>query len=103
MDNMHPSDEKWAVVYAKILLDKDEGVELQGIYFGGIGDTIQDAETIARECVNIIKGGTIMPRIVKITSDNYSIIDALYDVADKFESTTKRMRDAESILRRNKK
>lgn len=93
---------KWMVAYAKVSLDKDDGVELQGIYFGGISDSQEEAEIVARECVNTIKGGTIMPKIMKVTND-FSVIDALYEAADRFESTTKRMQDAESILRRNKK
>lgn len=94
--------EKWVVAYAKILLDKDIGVMLQGVYFGGIGDTPDEAEVIARECVNTIKGGTILPKVVKVT-DEFTVIDALYEAFDRFESTTKRMQEAESILNRGKK
>lgn len=94
--------EKWIVAYAKLTIDKEEGVVLQGVYFGGIGSTIDEAEGLARECVNMIKGGTILPKVFKIT-EKFSVIDALYDAADKFEGMTKRMQDAEVILNRNKK
>lgn len=93
--------EKWVVAYAKILLDKDTGVSLHGIYFGGIGDTPEDAEKIARECVNTIKGGTIIPKVLKI-DDKFSVIDALYEAADRFEDSAKRMQEAESIIKRGK-
>lgn len=93
---------KWVVAYAKISLDKESGVMLQGVYFGGMGETPEEAENIARECVNTIKGGTILPKVLKVT-DEFTVIDALYEAADRFESTTQRMQDAESILNRGKK
>lgn len=55
--------ETWFVVYAKIVDDKEDGISLAGVYFGGAGNTRQVAEGIARECVNGIKGGTIMPKL----------------------------------------
>ena len=53
----------WIVVYAKMVDDKEKGIKLAGIYLGGASTDKAEAEKIARECVNTIKGGTIMPRI----------------------------------------
>ena len=94
--------EYWIVAYAKISIDKEDGIALQGVYFGGIGETHDEAESIARECVNTIKGGTVLPRILMIT-DSYKIIDALYDVHDRFESLTNKMREADDIMTREAK
>jgi hypothetical protein len=94
--------EYWIVAYAKISIDKEDGIALQGVYFGGLGETHDEAELIARECVNTIKGGTVLPRILMIT-DSYKIIDALYDVHDRFESLTNKMREADDIMTREAK
>lgn len=96
------ANEQWTVAYAKILLDKDRGVTLSGVYLGGIGRTSDEADMIARECVNTIKGGTIIPKIIRI-DENTTLIDALYDAHDRFETIIKRMQDAESILSNGKK
>ena len=90
--------EKFVVAYAKITTDKD-GIALQGVYFGGMGDTVEEAEAIARECVNRVKGGTILPRVLKI-SNNGKILDALYDATDRFEQTTVNMQEADKIINR---
>ena len=90
--------EKFVVAYAKITTDKD-GISLQGVYFGGMGDTVEEAEEIARECVNRVKGGTILPRVLKIGNDG-KILDALYDANDRFEQTTVNMQEADKIINR---
>lgn len=94
--------ERWVVAYAKILIDKESGVLLQGVYFGGLGNDHSEAEMIARECVNTIKGGTILPRVYRITTE-YSLIDALYEAADKFEQMTIEMKKADDILNRSQR
>lgn len=89
--------EKFVVAYAKIIIDKETGIVLQGVFFGGLGQSQLDAERIARECVNTVRGGTIIPKIQKITSTG-KIIDALYQAADKFERITSQMIEADQIL-----
>jgi hypothetical protein len=90
--------EKFVVAFAKITTDKD-GISLQGVYFGGMGGSIEEAEDIARECVNRIRGGTILPRVLKI-HDKGKVLDALYDATDKFEQTTANMIEADRIINR---
>ena len=96
-DIVETNMEKWVVAYAKILMDKDTGIILQGVYFGGLGETQDEAHIIARDCVNTIKGGIILPKVLKIT-DSYCIIDALYDAADRFENITRKMQEADDII-----
>lgn len=90
--------EKFVVAYAKIITDKS-GIHLQGVYFGGLGDTPQEADTIARDCVNRIRGGTVLPKVMRINGD-HQVLDALYDASDKFEHTTVQMQEAEKIINR---
>lgn len=94
--------EGYMVAFAKMSIDKEDGISLQGVYLGGVSDTHEEAEVIARECVNSIKGKTILPRIIRIDA-NYKVIDALYDAHDRFEAMTEKMREAESIMCREAK
>lgn len=94
--------DKFMVAYAKIVVGKEEGIELAGVFFGGMGDTPQEAETIARSCVNTIRGGTILPRILKLGHDG-QVIDALYEATEKFERITANMMESDEIINRGKK
>jgi hypothetical protein len=90
--------EKFVVAYAKITTDK-EGIALQGVYFGGMGNTLEEAEEIARDCVNTVRGGTILPKVVEIGHGG-QILDALYEASDRFEQTTASMQEAQKIISR---
>lgn len=94
--------EKYLVAYARVTTDKDEGICLQGVFFGGIGGTIEEANDIARDCVNTIRGGTIMPKVLKIEQEN-QLIDLMLDAADKFERVVELMVETENTLNRNTK
>lgn len=87
----------YLIAYAKISIDKEEGIELQGIYFGGISDTEKEADEIATECVNISKGGTILPTILKLNAPE-DLLDTMDIVNSRFETKTKQMREANEIL-----
>jgi hypothetical protein len=90
--------EEYLVAYAKITEDED-GITLQGVYFGGIGDTLEDADNIARDCVNTIRGGTIIPKVLRITRPQ-QVLDIFYDAIDAFEATTAQMVEADETIRR---
>lgn len=87
----------YLIAYAKISIDKEEGIELQGIYFGGISDTEKEADEIATECVNISKGGTILPTILRLNAPE-DLLDTMDIVNSRFEAKTKQMREANEIL-----
>lgn len=90
--------DKWIVTYARITIDKEHGIVLNGVYFGGLVGNNDEAELVAKECVNTIKGGTILPKIIRLTSE--CIIDALLDAETKFIEMANRMRDADDIINR---
>lgn len=98
----NPMSEKHMVAYAKVVVDKEEGIVLSGVFFGGIGDTKEEAELIAKECVNTIRGGTIIPRVVKLDRDGL-VIDSLYDVTEKFERIISQMVETDAIAKRGRK
>jgi hypothetical protein len=89
--------DKFIVAYAKIVVDRDDGIMLQGVYFGGIGDTLPEAENLARECVNTVRGGTILPKVLRVQGD-HKVIDALYEATEKFERVTANMVETDQII-----
>lgn len=93
---------KYLVAYAKIQSDKDSEITLQGVYFGGMGDTPEEAEAIARDCVNTIKGGTILPKVMKIDNPG-QVVDVMLDATETFEQVTAYMIEADNTIRRSNK
>lgn len=89
----------YLVAYAKVVEDND-GIMLQGVYFGGIGKTYQEASDIARECVNNTRGGTILPKVCEVRG-KHQILEALYDVTDRFENITAQMAEADKTIKRS--
>ena len=91
--------EKFVVAYAKIITDKNDGISLAGVFFGGLGDSAEEAEGLAKDCVNIIRGGTILPRVLPIEG-NGQLLEAMFDATDKFEQVTSYMVEANDIIAR---
>lgn len=90
---------EYIVAYAKFVECKENGSELNGVFFGGIGDTYQDAESIAKECVNSARGGYILPKIVELTGP-HQVIEALYDVEEQFERLQRQMVECHTTISR---
>lgn len=91
-------DTTYLVAYARIQSDKGSEIYLQGVYFGGVGDTPEEAESIARECVNTVKGGTILPRIVRL-DDQSTVIDGLMEAVERFEQVAAYMVEADNTYK----
>jgi hypothetical protein len=92
-------DKYYCVSYAKISLDKEDGVELLGVFFGGISHTEQDAEVIAAECVNTTKGCTVIPSILVIKED-MDLLHTMDEACDRFKKKIFQMQEAYSIINR---
>lgn len=88
---------EWVVIYAKISTDKENGIRLQGTYLGGRAFTFGGAEELARDCVNTIKGGTIIPKIYKLDEQS-DLVEAMYTATEKFEKDVSRMVEADQII-----
>ncbi len=93
------NDNTYMVAYAKVIDDKDNGVYMQGIYFGGIAGTPAEAEAVARACVNSVKGGTVIPRIIPMDNNN-QILDAVDRAVKRFNTMEVQMVQAEEIIMR---
>lgn len=92
-------DPSFLVAYAKIVEDKDDGVYMQGVYFGGVATDQKKAEQIARECVNTMKGGTILPKIVPINGRD-QVLAAMGRVEKRFQELEVQIFHAEDIMSR---
>lgn len=90
---------EYVVAYAKIVESKDNGINLEGVFFGGFGATLEEADEIARKCVNSIRGGTIIPKVMPIDG-KCQVIDALYDATDNFEKIADQMVEAHKTIQR---
>ena len=86
----------------RITEDKRKGISLQGVYFGGIGKTLEDAEQIARKCVNEIRGGTVIPKVLKLQG-RHEVIDAMHEAFSRFCDIADQMIEADEIISRTKK
>lgn len=87
------------IVYARIIDDKHAGVKLGGVYFGGTAETFQEAEEIAKDCVNTIKGGTVIPKIYD--SHNKRLLPIMLEAQEKFQKLEEQMLLAQDIMTRN--
>lgn len=88
---------EYLLVYAKMILDKKDEVQLINVYLWGMYPTQQDADTAATECVNQIKGGAIVPRVFLHNPDN-SICDTFYEAMEWYEKMCRKMTDTNRIL-----
>lgn len=88
---------QFVVCYAKIAEDKDDGYYLAGVYFGGIGDNKESADKIARDCVNTIKGGTIIPHLAQLTG-KHQLPSIMQAALEKFRQMESRFIEVEDIM-----
>ena len=90
----------YVVVYGRFVDDKQDGVFLEGIYFGGVAERHDEADEIATNCVNNAKRGTSFPKIMPIDEPgNFPRI--MQEAADRFFKMEAAMIEAEDIHRAN--
>jgi len=95
---MSEPQQKFLVAYARINIDRMDGIVLSGVYFGAVCDTTEEAAAAAKKCVNTIRGGTILPRIF-ILDQEHNVINGLYDAMDKFERVVHNMQESDAIIK----
>ncbi len=88
---------EYLITYAKYTNDKQEGMMFNDVYFAGIEQTKEAAEVLGRECVNTVKGGTVIVKINKVTKP-YSILEVMYDIIDQQEKFANELAEAQQIL-----
>lgn len=93
------TESEYMVAYAKITESKDSGINLEGVFFGGVGRNQEEADALARDCVNSIRGGTIIPKIMPLTKPE-QVVDALYDAIESFEKIADQMVEVSDTIAR---
>jgi len=92
--------QKLVVMYGKAVDDKEIGIYLEDVYFGGIANTQNEADAIARECVNNIRGGTAIVKIIPI-GDRNVLLELFKDAKSRYDKIEKEMIETEAILEAN--
>jgi hypothetical protein len=90
----------FAVVYAKAVDDKQLGIYIEGVYFGGVGSDRAQADEIAKTCVNEMRGGSAMPKIIPITKPN-SLCEIFNEAKRRFDKAERQMMENEMIMEEN--
>ena len=92
--------EPLVVLYAKAEDDKEIGIYLEGIYFGGVACNTDCANKIARDCTNNVRGGTALVRIMPINSRN-TMLQVFEEARARFDKIERDMIETEEILQAN--
>lgn len=89
---------RYAIVYAKFVDDKEIGTIMSGMFFGGIADSQEEADEIATKCVSETQGGIIIPKVLKM--DTANILDAVRELEERFQKMAGQMYENEKTLGR---
>ena len=89
------------VAYARLNINKGE-LDMHGVFYGGMARSLEEADTLARACVNCTKAHMIIPKVLDI-KDEENLVDVLYDAADKFENMFRYMLEASETITLSKK
>lgn len=88
------------MLFAKACDDKEIGVYIEGVYFGGVGATTTEADAIAKYCVNNTRGGSAIPKILPM-SDGQGLLEIFGIAKERFDKMERQMFDTEAILEAN--
>jgi hypothetical protein len=88
---------EYLLVYAKLILDKKEEVQLINVYLWGIYGSQEEADKAATECVNQIKGGAIVPRVF-LHDPQSNLCDTFYEAMEWYDKMCRKMTDTNRIL-----
>lgn len=92
--------EPLVVLFAKAVDDKEDGIYLEDVYFGGVAYGKDDAERIAKNCTNNTRGGTAIVRIMPIKAQN-TLLEVFREAKLRFDKLERQMVETEGILLAN--
>jgi hypothetical protein len=85
-----------AIVYGKAVDDKELGIYIEGVFFGGVASDQDEADKLATICVNCTNGGIAIPKIIPIEGDSlHKIFD---DAITRFDKIEREMIETEETL-----
>lgn len=94
--------EIYLVSYVQIHIDNPAKFQDPDIFFMGLTRTLNEAENLAKSCTHNLKNGTIIPKILRYP-DNMSLMDMMYDSADKFQAILNQMKEMHERMQQGKK
>lgn len=90
----------YVVVYGRFVDDKQDGVFLEGTYFGGVAKDKEGADEIAKQCANNAKRGASFPRIIPLERpEEFQAV--IVEAVSKFDKQEAQMWEAEAVHQRN--
>lgn len=95
-------DAKFLTAYAKVIDDKEYGVYIQDVYFGGVSSTYDEAKLIANDCINNSKSGSILPKIIPMENVSCTL-EVMAKVVEQFQKIENDMIESENIIIRSSK
>lgn len=87
---------KYMVMYAKMVDDKDMGIVMTGVYFGGVCDSEEEADILATKCVSETQGGLIIPKVAKMYTE--CVRSMASDLTHQFDKLADQMYENEKTL-----
>jgi len=91
---------KYIVVYAKLVDDKDMGALLTGVYFGGVCDTEEEGDELATRCASDAQGCVIIPKVVPMRETN--LCNVVKELEAQFDTMADHIYENEAIQKRNR-
>ena len=85
------------IIYGKAVDDKELGVYIDGIYFGGTAETRPEADRIARQCINNTHGGVAIIKILTL-QPGHSLIQVFNEAVHRFAKIEREMIETEMTL-----
>jgi hypothetical protein len=90
---------KYIVLYVKIVDDKEMGALMTGIFIGGVCDTEEEADALATKCVSETQGGIIIPKVSLMRTAN--LIEVVDELNTHFSKMADTMYENEKIMAKN--
>lgn len=88
------------VIYGKVIDDKEIGIYIEGVFFGGVANSQEEADQLAKDCVNCT-GGVAIPKIIPIGDKN--LHEIFLEALRRFDKIEREMIETEDILSASQK
>lgn len=90
-----------AIIYSKVVDDKELGIYIEGVFFGGVASDQSEADELARACVNHTHGGTAIPKIIPV--GDKTLHEVFTDAVNRFQKIEREMIETEDTLAANQR
>lgn len=85
-----------AIIYGKAVDDKELGIYIEGVFFGGVAADHTEADKLAKTCVNCTHGGIAITKIIPI--NDKTLHEVFSDAVSRFDKIEREMIETEETL-----